>query len=141
MMSYSSIPGRNTFRQSIDTSVGSQIAQRVVNDAMQTDFDVLIGGDQPPPIRDLVPRRYFDDQGNELPEAKAADSVYHVQIVVLTSTPIPGSGSPMVDLATLVIQVANNPGRRELQSDAQKLWISQPGVPISRYSALIARNR
>src|SRR2546430_586204 len=34
--------GLNTFRQAVDTSVGSQIMQRVINEAQQTDFDRLV---------------------------------------------------------------------------------------------------
>src|SRR5687767_4065395 len=41
--------GMSQFRQAIDTAVCAQIAQRVIGDAQQTDFDLLIDWDKANP--------------------------------------------------------------------------------------------
>ena len=60
--------GLSNFRQAMNTSIGSQIAQRVLNDAQQSDFDALITDYQNNTIAGtnatgLKPCRFFDDQG------------------------------------------------------------------------------
>ena len=74
--------GFGIFRKAMETSVGSQIAQRVVNDAQQTDFLTLVdSANLPPGPNNRIceahftfrgPKvneqgfRYFDDQGDEV---------------------------------------------------------------------------
>lgn len=118
--------GLNTFRQSIDNSIGSQIVQRLFNEAQQTDFPVLIAT---PPAR-----RYFDDQGNELPGIE--NSIYTAEITVIAPTTLPNTSTPpTASLATVVVKLANNPGHNV-----------SPFAPTSKvsygtYSALIAKNQ
>jgi len=86
--------GMQQFRQAIDTQVGSQIAQRLIEDAEQTDFNTLIDYSNtqsllPPTNFFRAPTyalsqsansnpgaclRYFDEEGNEIvPAARAGN--------------------------------------------------------------------
>lgn len=79
--------GMQQFRQAIDTSIGSQIAQRVIEDAEQTDFNTLINygntqalvypnyffraptyalSNSASPASPGACIRYFDEEGNEI---------------------------------------------------------------------------
>ena len=93
--------GLQTFKSAMDTSVRSQIVQRVFTDVTETDFDTLMS--TPPPDR------YFDDQGNEVAQQF---SVYqaHLQITGSTALPAVSSPTPNANLATVEIQIASNPG-------------------------------
>jgi len=143
--------GLNTFHQAMDTSIGSQIAQRVISDVQQTDFDKLVqsGSAQP----SLLPftysnTRYFDNQGNEVVPANPGSLntqeqlkiVYWVNTVVTPAPKIPTAAN-YTCLKTVTIQVANNPGNQSPLTDTTtKLWTN--GVlPISTYSAQVARNQ
>jgi uncharacterized protein (TIGR02598 family) len=76
--------GLTTFRRALDISICTQIAQRIVSEAQQADFDVLTDKANLPsssPGKDYSFRmrrpgtaetwvRYFDEQGNEIVPAK-----------------------------------------------------------------------
>ncbi|MDQ3623943.1 MAG: Verru_Chthon cassette protein B [Verrucomicrobiota bacterium] len=154
--------GLNVFRSAMNTSVTSQISQRVINDAMQTDFDVLVdtpaSGEHPESFTFVAPKvegpeyRYFDDQGNELPKERRSDAIYHVLVRVTPGTRLARSGpqSETRQIATVTVQVAANPGNKELKpvggdpADSgnvqRNLWPRNAGVPILTYSAHVARN-
>lgn len=132
--------GMTTFRTAMNTSIGSQIAQRVIDEARQTDFEHLIEGAAAGSVRELTPVRYFDDEGNEVAESDAARSIYHVRRVVRTATPLPGNVRTMPDLATLVVQIAVNPGQKTLAPGESELWLSEVQLPVRNHTALIARN-
>ncbi|MDQ3621918.1 MAG: Verru_Chthon cassette protein B [Verrucomicrobiota bacterium] len=156
--------GLNVFRTALNTSVTSQIAQKVINDSMQTDFDILTDrpktGSHPQNFTFIAPRveapefRYFDDQGNELPKERKADAIYHVLVRITPGTRLPSSESREEgvsdELATVTIQVAENPGSRELQivsgdpSDSgsvrRNLWTKTTGVAMQTFAAIVARN-
>jgi len=107
--------GLTQFRQAMDNSVASQIAQRILMDAQQSDFDVLIDSahNNPGSVTPIRARtfsasdtakstplyvRYFDEQGNEIvpqgmfPTAKEAVAiVYHVNTRITPGTSLPGS--------------------------------------------------
>lgn len=151
--------GMTTFRRAIDTSVGSQIAQRVIDDAEQTDFTTLIspagnGGTSTPATTPFdMATRYFDGQGEELLATHASQAVYNVNTRVAPTTTLPATGTgalPNVNVATVTVQVANNPGNQPLTVSASTmLWTgtlaSSPAgasfVPITTYSAMVARNQ
>jgi len=121
--------GLNTFRQAMDNSLGSQIVQRLVNEAQQTDYTELIK------ITAGAPSvRYFDDQGNELTADK--DYIYTAEVSVLAPTVLPNTSTPATDsLATVTVKLANNP--------AHKPTPFAPGSKVSyaTYTALIAKNQ
>jgi uncharacterized protein (TIGR02598 family) len=76
--------GLTTFRRALDISICTQIAQRIVSEAQQADFDVVTDKSNLPasaPGKDFSFRmrrpgttevwvRYFDEQGNEVIPAK-----------------------------------------------------------------------
>lgn len=129
--------GMNMFRHSMDASIGSQIMQRVVNEAQQTDFETLVGGVSPPPVHELFPLRYFDDEGNEILTGDTSKSIYHVHAVVKSSTVLPGQTAPQ--LATVVVQVAVNPGQMTLSKNGgTMLWTSNVRAPVQNYTVLVA---
>lgn len=104
--------GLTMFRDSMNVSTSSQIAQRLIYEAVQTDYDVLVesasGGSGPV----LKAWRYFDDQGVEVETAAAG--IYHVLTRVLPSSQLPtgGTGSANDSLATVTVQVVVNPSNR-----------------------------
>jgi uncharacterized protein (TIGR02598 family) len=161
--------GLNIFRQAMDATVSSQIIQRVLNEAKETDFNALIAGSTGTTnetilaINSLDPSkgtvRWFDDQANEL--SSPNDAIYHVITRIMPATALPKTGTATSDnanLATVTVQVANNPVNRPLAfesggaSDQNKpmrnLWNgayqSNPSskvVPVLTASAVISRNQ
>jgi uncharacterized protein (TIGR02598 family) len=118
--------GLTIFRQAIDNSLGSQIVQRIVGEAQQTDYPTLIASG--------VTQRYFDDQGNEVASDK--DYLYAAEISVLAPTELPNASVPPSDsLATVTIKLANNPGH--LSSP----FASASRIAFTVYTALIAKNQ
>lgn len=165
--------GLDTFREGMGTTVGAQIAQRVITEAQQTDFDLLIdhvsradtsqdGLTFRAPSRNDERLRYFDEQGNEVipkdPDNLSAEEkqkiIYHVNTRVMIRTPRPsdGLGSPAIDLATVTVQVATNPGNLEIPihisppaaddvtDPMRNLFKPTTKMSISTWSAMIARN-
>ena len=124
--------GLSTFHSATVNSTGTQIAQRLLNEAQQTDFDQLVA---------TVPMvRYFDDQGDELTAANKAQAIYNTNVVVAPSTTLPG-GAANPNLATVFVQVADDPGSVPLTSDANKHWVASAGMTISAYAANVARSK
>jgi uncharacterized protein (TIGR02598 family) len=128
----------------------------------------------------VFPLRYFDDQGNEVKVNNPANpTAAELQRVIYTARvrgadpgpadPSKSSGAPTSysvslpsvggsgtarfrprDITFLTIQIANNPGRKNLTAmlDANNtyLWLPQIAtnpndrVPVQTYSAIVARN-
>jgi uncharacterized protein (TIGR02598 family) len=124
--------GLTTFRSAMDNSVGAQIAQRVLNDSQQQDFDSLIANGSTNAVR------YFDDQGNELTVANKARAIYHANTRVLIDTTMPG-GTVNSNIVTVTIQVANNPGNLTLPA-TNNLWTSR-AMNMVTFSSQISRNK
>jgi uncharacterized protein (TIGR02598 family) len=163
--------GLTTFRQAMDSSIGSQIAQRVISDVQQTDFDVLIDEANLPnypaaPPADYTfraPRisapafRYFDDQGTEVIPASPGtlSSTEKARVIFWVNTRVrprtdrvqTTTGPDMGHLATITVQVANNPGNASLAIEADdkstnwNLLKTTPGLSITTHSAMVARNK
>lgn len=116
--------GMQTFRSAVDTSIRTQIAQRVVSDAMQTGFTNLVS--TPPSDR------FFDDQGNEVSQSP---SLYHVRVRVSPSTDLPSQSTSETnaDLATVQVRIAPNPRHlADPYSDSKTL--------VFETAAFVARN-
>jgi uncharacterized protein (TIGR02598 family) len=137
--------GMGTYRQAMDTSIGSQIVQRVLNDAKQTDFNTLIssGTSSTPSFR------YFDNQGDEvtpIPPSTVVPvtAVYEVNTRITGSTTVPmssgttSSTNTFPTLATVTVQITNNPGHQTLTM-AGNLW-NDPRFYISTYSGMVAES-
>jgi uncharacterized protein (TIGR02598 family) len=137
--------GMNVFRSSMNASIGAQLVQLVLNEAQQTEFEVLTGGPAPKSYYEFVPVRYFDGEGNELPAPRRAESIYHLRAIVQNLPKFPDATGKntvaMNDLATVVVQVATNPGQHALDIDETTLlWKATPNVPIQNFPALVARH-
>lgn len=118
--------GLTTFRQTMDTTIGSQIVHRIINEAQQTDYTTLVAT----PTFD----RYFDDQGNEV--SSLDNSIYTAEISVTAPTPLPNTSTPSsTSLATVIVKFANNPAHR-----ASPFTTTSPNS-YSVYSAVIAKNQ
>jgi len=124
--------GMKTFRSSINTSVSGQIFQRIVNEAQQSDFITLTNS-----------TNYFDDQGNKV--ASNGIWIYQVNTQISPSTALPtGDVAVNANLATITVQIANNPGKLPLNTDnssGKNLWVAVPGVSILTHSTMVARNK
>ena len=128
----------HAFRAAHDSAVGSQIAQKVISEAIQTDFDTLVdnahlkrtrGGNVTPanftfrgPLIGAPAFRYFDDQGNELAASDAAKAVYHVLTRINPQVPLPSAGdnSDLRNLAQVTVQVVTNPACKTIGIIANK---------------------
>ena len=136
--------GMDAFRSSMNTSIGAQLVQRALNEAQQTDFYVLVGGNPPPASYEFVPLRTFDEQGNELTAAQAASGVYQMHVVAQYGPAFPddsGNNTIIMDeLATVTVQIAVNPGGRTIAKDEKNLWKTTPGVTIQSYPVLVAHH-
>ncbi|MEQ1859292.1 MAG: Verru_Chthon cassette protein B [Chthoniobacteraceae bacterium] len=149
--------GLSGFREAMDTTIGAQIAQRVVTDAEQSDFDTLIASAATSDANFFsLPVRYFDDQGSEVsladPQA-AAKIIYHARARGSQPGPADTSaggggftslpGAPRFhprDTAFLTVQVAWHPGLAALPVDeARQLWAGR-SAPMSTYRVVITRN-
>lgn len=123
--------GMTTFRDAMNVTVSSQIAQRLIKEAVQTDYDTLVnvaGGTTPDPDTPVIKaRRYFNDEGVELPPEDVAKAVFHAHIRVMPGTDIPTVGGTVNNnsLATVTVQVALNPSNRTLKV------IGGSGSPLS----------
>jgi len=110
--------GMSQFRKAIDTSVATDIAQRVIDDAQQTDWDTLTNLAWPS-------YRYFDERGVEVfpqssgaaTSAAALSPSEQAKIVYQVATrvqPLPyrqdGTQVAANTLAQITVQVLNNPG-------------------------------
>jgi uncharacterized protein (TIGR02598 family) len=145
--------GLQQYRISIDNSVCTQIAQRVIMDCQQADFNTLTdsahtGGTvnyiRTPTLADTASAasgspgpcmRYFDESGNEIkPVGRDPTSneltavVYYVntRVAITTNMPKPSSSSPVssADLATVTVEIAFNPGHKSIPVQSQAAIVS-----------------
>jgi hypothetical protein len=161
----------NGFRAATDVTLSSHIAQEVLGDAQQTDFDNLLSrakeknGDF---FR--LPDRFFDRDGGELTvgdgvvPADVKTRVVYVARLRATRTAV---GNPEANTKVdpvlptlpakdgtqrfrtrsasfLTVQVVRNPTLsklREGQGDDAYLWLEEDGLPVRQYGAVLARNR
>jgi len=137
--------GMSQFRRTMETTLSTQIAQRVITDAQQTEFAKLIdestGGAKDVkdaftfrgPARADQRLRFFDEDGNEVQvqEAQARNPssldagqrqriTYWVITRIMPKAPMPaGKGGTEVrfsnDLALVTVQVAVNPSGNPIQ--------------------------
>ena len=151
--------GMTVFRQTMETSVGSEIAQRVINEAKQADFTALILGATGAANETFrKPLRYFDVQGNELTAVAGstvapAGAIYQVNTRIMPVTTVPSTYGN-INLALVTIQIAYNPANQSLAvvaagapDDASQplrnLWSSgvNSNSPPSTWCTMVARNR
>lgn len=135
--------GLTTFRQALNVTVTSQIGQKLLYEASQTDYTVLTTA---PLTKEW---RYFDDEGSELPDATRA--IFHALVRVQPDTQIPKAegGAAQANLATVIVQVIYNPQNRVLNITAapagpndppQGTIQPEPGVQIISFTGHVAKN-
>lgn len=125
--------GLTNYRDAVDTSVQTQIAQKLETDATQTPFAELVGSTG----MNQLPIRFFDSRGEEVSTVDQA--VYHARVVAQTPTAIPGGSSD--DLATITIDVAKNPGNQTIPVDEKTGGFAMSGtdIPVTRFGTYLAR--
>ncbi len=131
--------GMTNFRKAMDTSVTAQIAQRIMHDLEQAEFNEVIDlANLPPdptgksycvanysfraPSISAPALRYFDEQGAELvpsngktlSAAQKVSLVYYVNIRILPRAAIPTKNDFGSAVAQATVQVARNPGDRDI---------------------------
>ena len=159
--------GLTSFRQSKAVGVSAQIAQQVFSQLQSIPFDTLVKGTNASATPrssaatlttvqyansmtvngSTVSTLYFDELGNQL--SSSTGEVYTVNVRIAFPTPIlpstVSSGSPVlnIDLATVMVQVALNPGNVTPpydSSDASSTkWLS-PTMQIINYQFFVTRN-
>lgn len=121
--------GLKTFRGSMNTAVGSQIAQRIFNDMQVSDWSN---------ISNTV--RFFDEQGTET-ASNALNCIYWAQVSITNAATSTNSTSIMgnisTNLMTLKVIVANNPGGAQSALSV----FSQTNPNSMTFSTLIGRSR
>ena len=135
--------GMTTFRKAMDTSTTAQIAQRVLLDMQQADFDQILDtkndhGNQSnyytftAPLRNSQQYRFFDEQGIELvtnggtnsslSNAQKTALVYQVNIRIMPTAAEPVDPDSIKGAVALVtVQVARNPNNRTLTINRQQI--------------------
>jgi hypothetical protein len=132
--------GVNVFQKAMDTSISAHIAQRIIEDAQQSEFDRLVDRANLPPdpteegycpvnFSFRAPAvqnpgwRYFDEQGTEirprtsggaLTDAQKRLVVYQVNTRIRPRAALPLTGEQSGPVAQVTVQVARNPNLREL---------------------------
>jgi uncharacterized protein (TIGR02598 family) len=142
--------GMSMFRDAMNVTVSSQIAQRLIKEAVQTDYDLLIettGESAPVPGQPVVKDvRYFTDEGVELPASEAAQAIFHAYMRVMPGTDLPTmtGGLENSSLATLTVQVALNPQNQSIpllpNSDPMGGTIDPATrIPFTTYTSHVAK--
>jgi len=136
--------GMESFRAAMNTTTGAQLVERVLNEAQQTDFKTLVGGETPQANYEFIPLRTYDDQGNEVTGSNPTGGIYQVHAVAQYGPAFPDDSGKntiiMDELARVTVQVAVNPGGRKIQKDVNNLWVPTPGVTIQNYPILVAHH-
>lgn len=118
--------GLENFRQSLDTSVRSQIVQRLATEAQQTDFDLL------PKLASVW--RYFNDEGTEIPLTEITGSIYTVKVGLGTKEQTIAGEKKSRNLAIVLVTIAYDPAR---QADP---FTPQGQTRLTEHPVYISRN-
>ena len=147
--------GMNTYRKALDTSLTTEIADRIVNDLKQSDFDTLAGTNGSSSVDGTS--RYFTDQGDEVLGASSTTRpttnnwLYYGEIYIMQSstTQLPGSTvDPSKNLLTVTIVLGADPSRKDkpfgldpAHKNANALPQTGTVFPYRTFTTLIARNQ
>ncbi len=150
--------GMGQFQAAMDSTLSAQIAQRVITDAEQADFDKLVPSTGGSGFY-VLPYRYFDAQGLEVVAANPGNPSQQDRVRIVYQVRVrgsfPGSGDGTAEASTftsipgsprfnprastfLTVQVAHNPLLRVLETD-KELWKNK-AAPMHTFSAVITRN-
>lgn len=156
--------GMARFQAAMDTTLSAQIAQRVITDAEQAEFDKLTAKTEAGNNDFYVlPKRYFDSDGTEIipksgntpNDAEKARLVYVVRVRGSLPGPsdVNATGGAFTSLpadtgtaryrlrasSILTVQVAQNPNLRDLPVGPDLLWVKN-SAPMNFYTAVITRS-
>jgi uncharacterized protein (TIGR02598 family) len=132
--------GMGNFRNTMDTTITSQIAQRILEEAEQTEFNELVDRSHLPedsagksycperfsfrgPRVEAPGWRYFDEQGNEIvPKGSAASLsvrekrllVYQVNTRIRPRAELPTINESGGQVAQITVQIIRNPNLTDL---------------------------
>ena len=133
--------GMSNFRKAMDTTTTAQIAQRILHDMEQAEFDEVIdlaslsldsNGQPKAHFSFLAPkvssaangqaRRYFDDQGGELIPSdgktlstlQKRSAAYTVLVRIIPRAELPSKSDIGGGVAQVTVQVARNPTSRDI---------------------------
>jgi prepilin-type N-terminal cleavage/methylation domain-containing protein len=155
--------GMSNFQQAMDTTVTAQIAQVVLHEAEQTEFNELIdlanlppdptgGGYCPERFSFRAPKvrapawRYFDVQGKEirlksgtqLSKEEQQRVIYQVNTRIRPQAEIPTVNEDGSQMAQITVEVARNPGLRALplhtDESAPEFNLLRPGRGLQVYT-------
>ena len=88
----------------MDRSISSQIAQRIVNEARQTDFATLTNFTD----NSTTSYKYFTDEGDET-TIGAANQIYVARVDIVKQVSVPGASIPNQNMAQVRVRIANRP--------------------------------
>jgi uncharacterized protein (TIGR02598 family) len=155
--------GMARFQAAMDITLSSQIAQRVITDAEQAEFDKLTAKTEAGDSDFYVlPKRYFDADGTEIvPKAATLSETEKTRLVYVVrvrgSLPGPSdisagggaftslpadTGSPRYRMrasSILTVQVVQNPSLRDLPVGPDLLW-PKNSAPMNIFTAVITRS-
>lgn len=139
--------GVGQFQTAMDTTITAQIAQRILDDAQQSEYDLLIDRENLPldpagsgicpegfsfraPKVNAGKWRYFDSEGTEfMPKARtgrlsAAERgilVYQATVRIRPRAELPAINETTGSVAQITVQIARNPGGIELPLEGDPL--------------------
>jgi len=125
--------GLSTFHKAMDTTTTAQIAQRILHDMEQAEFEQVIDLAELPVDANGQPQvhfsfraptvsapalRYFDDEGVEIVPANGtalnatqkSSAIYTVNVRVIPHAELPALNNKGAGVAQVTVQVARNPG-------------------------------
>lgn len=119
--------GLAKFHVAMKTSVTAQIAQRVIGNAQQTDFETL--------KKTPTSSRYFDEEGAEV--LSSQKWLYHA--VTAVNAPVEVAGISCASLGNVSVQVISDPSNRTRGVDTPVT--QRNGLTIETYSGLVSANK
>ncbi len=121
--------GMSSFRDSMDRSVSSQIAQEILNEKRKVDFSTLTASTSPSLLS-------FTEDGEFI--STPADSIYTARVSINPSVSVPGPGTGRFinrSLAKVAVEVVRRPGG--ISSSSDPVWNDPKQARL--FTALIPR--
>jgi uncharacterized protein (TIGR02598 family) len=123
--------GLTAFHQSMGMSISTQIAQRVLGEAQQTDFTTLTSGA-------AIASRYFDEEGSEIKDSSSTKWIYVANTVVKIPPSDQAGGLACTNLVNVLVQVVGNPSRKALATGTDGLVPTSTGISIQTYAGIVS---
>lgn len=118
--------GLSTFRNSMDRSISSQIAQRIVSEERQKNFDNITAG---------ATYQYFTDEGDKT-TLGAANQIYVARVDIVKQVGVPGASIQNQNMAQVRVRIANRP---RVTSALQDSATTSNSPSVTDFTALIPK--